>query len=111
MSTPTPLSTRRIWLARGLAIAVDGLQIGLLPLFAGGAAEGVGIGVDVVAAALFIWLCGFHVAFLPTAIAEVLPFVDLFPSWTAAVLFATRSRSRALPPAGDAALPAGGQPR
>lgn len=93
------LTTRRVWLARGLALAVDAFQIGLLPLFAGGAA----VGVDVAAAALFTWLCGFHHAFLPTAVAEVLPMVDLFPPWTAAVTFATRASRRTLPAAADKA--------
>ena len=96
-----PLTTRQIWLARGLALGIDALQIGLLPLFAGGAAEGVDIAVDAVAAVLFLWLCGFHWAFLPTAVAELVPFVDLFPSWTAAVWFATRGKTRALPPSAE----------
>lgn len=92
------LSTRNAWIARGIALGIDAMQIGLLPLFAGGAAEGTAAAVDVAAAALFIWLCGFHYAFLPTMVAEVLPMVDLFPSWTAAVWFATRASRRALPP-------------
>ena len=32
------------------------------------------------------WLLGFHWAFLPAAVAEVVPVVDLAPTWTAAVL-------------------------
>jgi len=39
------------------------------------------------------WLVGFHWAFLPTFIAELLPFVDLVPSWTLAVWLATRTRN------------------
>ena len=100
------LTTRRVWLARGLALAIDGLQIGLLPLFAGGAVEGAAVAVDVAAAALFIWLCGFHYAFLPTVVAEVVPMLDLFPSWTAAVMFATRASRRALPAPGGEKPPA-----
>jgi hypothetical protein len=86
---PTP---KEIWAARGIALAADALQIALFPLFAGGAPEGADAIVDVVVGALLCWLCGFHLAFLPTFIGEALPTVDLFPSWTLAVLYVTRKR-------------------
>jgi hypothetical protein len=93
------LSPRRIWLARGIALAADALQIALLPLFVGGAPEGVDAALDAGVALALCWLCGFHPAFLPAFIAEALPGVDLVPSWTLAVLIATRhTRSNALPP-------------
>ena len=52
-------------------------------------------------------LVGWHWAFLPTFLAELVPFVELVPSWTLAVVIATRGRSAAPP----AALPPPGQPR
>ena len=52
--------------------------------------EGADAVLDVVAGAALCWLCGFHVAFLPTFIGEALPTVDLFPTWTLAVLYVTR---------------------
>lgn len=78
-------------------MAADALQLALLPLFAGGALEGVDLAVDGIVAVLLIALCGFHPAFLPTIIAEALPVVDLVPSWTLAAMFVTRGRSK--PPA------------
>jgi hypothetical protein len=79
-----------------IAIAADMLQLALLPLFAGGALEGVDLAVDGIVAVLLIALCGFHPAFLPTMIAEALPVVDLVPSWTLAAMFVTRGRSKPL---------------
>jgi hypothetical protein len=84
------LTRNQIWLARGIALAADAAQIVLFPLFVGGAPEGVDAVVDVCVAALLCWICGFHAAFLPTILSEALPTVDLFPSWTLAVLFVTR---------------------
>jgi hypothetical protein len=86
------MTRNQIWLARGIALAADAVQIVLFPLFVGGAPEGVDAVMDVCVAALLCWLCGFHPAFLPTIIGEALPTVDLFPSWTLAVLFVTRKR-------------------
>ena len=79
-------------LARGVALAADAVQIGLFPLFAGGAAEGADLALEAVTGLLLCWICGFHVAFLPTVVGEALPLVDLFPSWTLATLFVTRNR-------------------
>ena len=39
-------------------------------------------------------LVGWHWAFLPTFLAELIPFFDLVPTWTAAVFLATRASSR-----------------
>ena len=33
---------------------------------------------------------GWHVALLPTFVVEIIPFVDLFPTWTTAVCFVAR---------------------
>src|ERR1700722_13278663 len=87
-----PISRRRIWLARGIAIAVDTVQIALLPFFSEGAISPVNAGLDVIMALLMTWLIGWHIAFLPTFIIEALPFADLAPTWTLAVLFVTRKK-------------------
>ena len=87
------LSRRRVALAFVVAIVVDGLQVVLLPLmFAGAVSPAVDL-IDVVAAIVLIALVGWHWAFLPTLIAEAIPFVDLVPSWTLATFIATRGRS------------------
>jgi len=48
--------------------------------------------LDVATGIILTMLVGWHVAFLPTFIAEMVPFVDLFPTWTLAVLFVTRKK-------------------
>jgi hypothetical protein len=86
------MSQRRIWLARGLAAAADLLQWILFPMFLGGALEPATTVLDAVMAALMIWLCGWHIAFVPTAVVKLLPIADLFPTWTAAAFLVTRKR-------------------
>ena len=80
-----------------IALAVDALQIAILPLLFPGSPWNNAL--DVVTGAVMVWLLGWHVAFLPTFIAELIPFVDLFPTWTLAVLFVTRTSKG--PPAAD----------
>lgn len=89
------VSRRRIWLARGLALAADFLQIVALPLFGPGLASPFDELLDLAIGVAMIRLLGWHVAFLPTFLAELIPFVDIFPTWTLAVLFVTRRGARA----------------
>jgi hypothetical protein len=52
--------------------------------------------LDVVAMALTIWLLGFHLLLLPTFLVEVLPIVDVLPTWTGCVgLVVARRRQQA----------------
>jgi hypothetical protein len=81
-------------LAWGIAIAADALQIVAFPLFVEGGLSPADSVLDLVVAFLMIRLLGWHWAFLPTAAAKLIPGADLFPSWTAAVWFATRHRVR-----------------
>jgi len=90
-----PLSTpRRVWIARGLAVLVDLAQVALLPA----ELTPLNNGVDAATAVAMVGLVGWHWAFLPTFLAELVPFVDLVPTWTLAVLFATRDRAAPPPP-------------
>jgi hypothetical protein len=77
-------------LAWTLAIIADVLQVALAPL----APVGVTASwiIDVVMAITMIRLLGWHPAFLPTALAEVIPLVNLVPTWTAAVWLVTRGQ-------------------
>jgi dolichyl-phosphate-mannose--protein O-mannosyl transferase len=97
------LTPRRIWIARALAVLVDLAQVALLPA----ELTPLNNAIDVVTAAVMVALVGWHWAFLPTFLVELVPFVDLVPSWTLAVVIATRGGSAAPP----AALPPPGQPR
>ena len=76
--------------ARLLAIAADVTQIVVFPLFVGGALSPWDDGLDLLVAAVMTRLVGWHWAFVPTFFAELVPGLDLVPTWTAAVFFATR---------------------
>jgi len=96
-SRTIPDNRRR--LARIIALAVDALQIVILPvLFPGSPWNNA---LDVITGAVMVWLLGWHVAFLPTFVTELIPFVDLFPTWTVAVLYVTRKK-KATPESGEA---------
>jgi hypothetical protein len=84
------ISDGRRRLARGIALAVDALQIVILPILFPGSPWNNAL--DLVTGVVMVWLLGWHVAFLPTFLTELIPFVDLFPTWTVAVLFVTRKK-------------------
>ena len=86
---------RLAWL---VAIAADAIQIGALPLFAVGGLSPADVLLDLSVAAILIRLLGWHWAFLPTLLAELVPGLDLFPTWTAAVFYVTRQRVRSEEP-------------
>jgi hypothetical protein len=88
---------RRILAARTLAVVADAVQLGLLPLFAEGAASIVNDALDAVIAVVMVVLVGWHWAFVPAFLAELVPVVDLAPTWTLAVFFATRRAGAAGP--------------
>jgi hypothetical protein len=73
-----------------VAFCADALQVVLLPLVLAGGVSPVDDVIDVVTAVTLTVLVGWHWAFLPTFLAELVPFVDLVPSWTLAALIATR---------------------
>jgi hypothetical protein len=81
-------------LAWSIALAADALQIGLFPLFAAGGLSPATTLVDLITAFLLTRILGWHWAFLPSFALEMLPGFDLFPTWTAAVLFVTGKEAR-----------------
>lgn len=87
----TPRLTRkRIFLALTVAVVADALQILLLPF----AWTFVASAVDVVAMVLTTWILGFHLLLLPTFVVELVPVVDLIPTWTACVAAVIALRKR-----------------
>jgi hypothetical protein len=80
----------RVRMARALGVAADVIQIVAMPLFFQGALAPWNDALDVAIGAAMIALLGWHVAFLPTFVAELIPFVNVFPTWTLAVWFVTR---------------------
>lgn len=97
----TPIPRDRLRSAWTIAIGADLLQIAIFPIFIAGAASPFDATLDVLVALLLIWRVGWHWAFLPTFVAELLPGFDLAPTWTIAVWLATRGRH------GDRGAPAG----
>ena len=81
------IKSRELRIALFVAIAADTLQIAALPLFVPGGFSPADTAIDVAAALILSKLLGWHWAFLPTLIAEIVPGMDLFPTWTAAVLY------------------------
>lgn len=95
MNDAKPRSAQRIWLARGIAVAADFVQIAVFPFFVEGLLSPLNAVLDVVVCLLLILLVGWHIVFLPTFIIEQLPFADLAPTWTLAALIATRRKTSA----------------
>ncbi len=100
------LTPRRVWIARSLAVLVDLAQVALLPA----ELTPLNNGIDVATAVALVALVGWHWAFLPTFLAEMVPFVDLVPSWTLAVMIATRGRVTEPPPTVVVEAPPPGPP-
>jgi len=92
------LSPGAVRAARILAMTVDSVQIVFLPAFFPGVASVANDVLDLALAVALILLVGWHWAFLPAFVAELIPFADLVPTWTAAVFLATRGEREALPP-------------
>ena len=86
------LSAGRIRAARVIAVSADVLQVAVLPAFSPGIASPVNDALDFVVGAALVILLGWHWALLPTLIAELIPFFDLVPTWSAAVFLVTRDR-------------------
>ena len=91
-----PLTKSRVRAALALAIAVDVLQIAVQAT--GPFQVLLDWPLDLITALAMTALVGFHWAFLPTFLAEAVPWLDVVPTWTLAVLFATRDREAVEPP-------------
>ncbi len=87
--TPVELTPARRRAARIIALAADAVQLGLFPLFGEGFASPLDDALDVVVAGVLIRLLGFHWPLLPALVAELVPGLDLAPTWTAAVMMIT----------------------
>lgn len=89
----------RIRAALALAVLADAVQLGLIPFFGEGFLSPANDGLDLAVAVAMFLLLGWHWALLPTLLAEAMPAVNLFPTWTAAVIFVTRGGPRDAVPA------------
>jgi len=93
MSLTAP-SPARVRLARTIALAADFFQVIAFPLFFPGGLSPLVDALDIGVAIVMTMLLGWHWAFLPTMFAELLPILDLFPTWTMAVFYVTRGQAR-----------------
>src|SRR3954452_19223180 len=91
-NVPKIVSRRDRGLAWLVALSADAIQILALPLFSAGAVSPFDAMTDIAAAVLLCKLLGWHWAFLPAIVAELVPGLDLFPTWTAAMLYVMRNR-------------------
>lgn len=73
------VSVRRKALAFAIAALSDAVS------FATGFAPPAQLGVDAVTAVLLFWVLGFRWQLLPALVAEAIPVVAAFPTWTLAV--------------------------
>lgn len=78
-------SRARFALAMAAAVAADGLQLLVLPLFSEGALSPADDVLDLVVAGILVTLLGWHWEFLPAFAAELVPGVDMVPFWTLSV--------------------------
>jgi hypothetical protein len=92
------MTAARVKAARWIAVAADFLQIVVFPAFAPGAASPWDDALDAFVAVAMVWLVGWHWVFLPTFLAELVPGLDLVPTWTAAAFFVTRGQGKPAPP-------------
>ena len=92
------MTPARVRAARWIAVAADFLQIAAFPFFFQGAASPWDDALDVSVALAMGVLIGWHWAFLPSFLAELVPGLDLLPTWTAAVFFVTRGTGKTTPP-------------
>ncbi len=92
------MTPARVKAARAIAIAADFLQIVVFPAFAPGLASPWDDALDAFVAVAMLALVGWHWAFLPSFLVELVPGLDLVPTWTAAIFFVTRGQGKAGPP-------------
>ncbi len=87
----------RVWfsLALVLALVADAIQWLALPLFIGGVISPVNDILDAIVAVFMVGLLGRHWQFLPSFIAELVPTLNLAPTWTIAVLWVWSERAGA----------------
>ncbi len=95
LKTTTTPEHRKAWF---IAMLADAIQIVGFPLFSLGAVSPADTFLDFAVGVILMRLLGWHWAFLPTFAAELVPGLDLFPTWTAAVFFVTRSATRSTEP-------------
>ena len=84
--------------ALAVAMSADFLQISLFPIFGEGALSPFNDVLDIAVCGALWSLLGWHYSFVPALVAESIPGLNMVPTWTAAVLLATKSKAPPPPP-------------
>ena len=79
------VSRRRKRIALGVAAVSDVLQMAIFPAFVEGAASPFEVALDAATALTILAIVGFRWRLAIALAAELVPGVDLFPTWTAVV--------------------------
>ena len=87
-----------------VAICADLIQIGLPFVFGEGIFSPFEDALDILVCVAMTLLVGWHIAFVPSFIVKLVPFVDLAPTWTIAIFVATRKSQVANPDTMKAAV-------
>ena len=90
----TEATPGRVKAARIIAMAADVIQIGGFAAFVPGYASPFEDVLDVAVGIALTWLVGWHWSFLPGFVVELVPGMDLIPTWTAAIFLATRGQGQ-----------------
>jgi len=88
MNPLTPSRLRTAWI---IAIAVDALQLGLFPVTLT-LSTWLDKPLDLAAMGMLWYLVSWHWALLPTFVVELVPFVELVPTWTLALWLISRKQ-------------------
>lgn len=96
MGGAVQVTASRARLAIAIAVIADAIQVPLqgLTLTGIGAlpAEAIDVGIDAVVAFVLVRLLGFHWALLPTLLVELIPFIDVAPTWVACAMYVVARR-------------------
>ncbi len=92
----TDTSPGKVKAAWAVALVVDAAQVGL-GAASGGMSSWVDAPLDIVTMVVLWRLVGWHWVFLPSFALEFLPYVEFAPTWTMAVLVATRGSQGVTP--------------
>jgi hypothetical protein len=79
------VSRRRKRIALAVAALSDVVQLALFPVFAEGASSPFDVALDAATAIAILAIVGFQWRLAIALLAELVPGVDLFPTWTAVV--------------------------
>ena len=77
--------------AYAVGICADLMQLCIIPLLPDGFLNPLNDVSDAIACIILTRLIGFHFAFLPSFLIKLIPVVEIAPTWTLAVIIATRN--------------------